>query len=458
MANLLGLVIAVFFSISLISYFAIKNFVISESKEQLELNIKLLQLSDLQDVDLQELSRQVNTTTKDRITIITLEGEVLADSTGNASQMENHAKREEIIAANTAVFGHAVRNSTTTHIEYLYVAKKVPLNSRELYLRMATPLSKILSNFYHLWFQIVVVLLSFTIIAVAISINMSKKVRYDIKQITNYLDAIANKEYKAVLKTKHFSEFLYIALNLKEMAKKLSTRAKQKRKHTARLRLMNRQRNDILSAISHEFKNPVAAILGFSETLIDDPDIDPTMRNRFLEKIRNNTMKITQMIDRIALAIKLENNDLTVQRSEFDLSEVVKEAIQNQNSKYRDRTISFDEKPKTIYADKIMIDNVVTNLIDNALKYSQDDVKVVYKDKKLLVVDRGIGISEEELTKISAKFYRVEKNSWDNSMGLGLAIVSFILQLHDTTLFIKSEETEGSSFGFSFENMTKKRQ
>ncbi len=119
MANLLGLVISVFFSISLISYFAIKNFVISESREQLELNIKLLQLSNLQDVDLQELSRQVNTTTKDRITIITLEGEVLADSTGNASQMENHAKREEIIAANTAVFGHAVRYSTTTHIDYL---------------------------------------------------------------------------------------------------------------------------------------------------------------------------------------------------------------------------------------------------------------------------------------------------------------------------------------------------
>jgi len=453
LANLLGLVLAVFFSISLISYFSIKNFVISESREQLELNIKLLQLSNLEDVNLQTLSQKVHLITHDRITIIALDGTVLADSSSDATQMENHAHRKEILASKDTNFAHAIRYSTTTHMDYLYVATKLNINKQDLYLRMAAPLDKIMSNFYAVWMQIIVVLLSFTLIAIALAFNMSKKVRYDIKQITNYLEAITNKEYKAVIKTQHFSEFLYIALNLKEMAKKLLTRSKQKRKYTAKLRLINRQRNDLLSAISHEFKNPIAAISGYSETLIDDPDIDPKMRERFLQKIQNNTAKVTDMIDRIAFTIKLENNDLQLRPTSFDLSTVVKEAIQNQSSKYKNRTITFDEKPLTIYADKIMIDTVITNLIDNALKYSQDDIKVLYKNSELLVEDKGIGIGEEEILKISSKFYRVEKNTWDNSMGLGLAIVSYILQLHNSALIIKSKENKGSTFSFSFEPM-----
>ncbi len=452
---MLGLVMAVLLSTAIISYFAIKGFVLSESREQLELNIELLQLTKLQDKDLQELSIKVHDITHDRITMIGLDGTVLADSFTEAVTMENHAGREEIMDAKKNGFGHAVRYSTTTHIDYLYVAKEVEVNNQALYLRMATPLSKIMSNFYDLWLQILVIMFSFIIVAVALSFSMSKKVSYDIKQITNYLDAIADKEYKAVIKTRYFSEFLHISLNLKEMAKKLASRAKQKRKYTARLRLMNRQRNDVLSAVSHEFKNPIAAILGYSDTLIDDPKIDLKMRNRFLEKIRSNTLKITHMIDRIALAIKLETNDLQAEYAQFDLTELVREAIQNQNSKYRDRKISFDEKPTSVYADKIMLDNVVTNLIDNALKYSEEDIKIIYKNSQLLVVDKGIGISEEELSKVSAKFYRVEKNSWDNSIGLGLAIVSYILQLHETSLIIESQEGEGSRFGFSFKKMKK---
>ena len=452
---MLGLVMAVLLSTAIISYFAIKGFVLSESREQLELNIELLQLTKFQEKDLQELSQKVHNITHDRVTIIALNGTVLADSFTEAVAMENHASREEIMDAEKNGFGHAVRYSTTTHIDYLYVAKEVEVNNRALYLRMATPLSKIMSNFYDLWLQILVIMFSFIIVAVALSFSMSKKVSYDIKQITNYLDAIADKEYKAVIKTRYFSEFLHISLNLKEMAKKLASRAKQKRKYTARLRLMNRQRNDVLSAVSHEFKNPIAAILGYSDTLIDDPKIDEKMRNRFLEKIRSNTLKITHMIDRIALAIKLETNDLQAEYSQFDLSELVREAIHNQKSKYRDRKIFFDEKPTPIYADKIMLDNVVTNLIDNALKYSQEEVEIVYKHSQLLVVDKGIGISEEEISKVSSKFYRVEKNSWDNSMGLGLAIVSYILQLHETSLIIESKEGEGSRFGFSFKKMKK---
>ncbi len=91
---------------------------------------------------------------------------------------------------------------------------------------------------------------------------------------------------------------------------------------------------------------------------------------------------------------------------------------------------------------------VLTNLLDNALKYSEEDVVISIVKGRLIVTDRGMGIAPKELEQIASKFYRVHKNSWDNSMGLGLAIVSYILKLHHCELEIKSKVTEGSSFGF----------
>ena len=96
-----------------------------------------------------------------------------------------------------------------------------------------------------------------------------------------------------------------------------------------------------------------------------------------------------------------------------------------------------------------MIEMVIVNLLDNAMKYSSDDVTIKLGKKRLSVKDKGIGISEDDLANIQTKFYRVDKNSWDNSMGLGLAIVNYILNLHDKRLDIKSEPHVGSSFGFT---------
>jgi two-component system, OmpR family, phosphate regulon sensor histidine kinase PhoR len=288
-----------------------------------------------------------------------------------------------------------------------------------------------------------------------IALKISKKIRHDLLQITEYLREVSDKNYKAIVKPEYFSEFLYIALTLKNLAKKLNNRDKQKRKYTARLRLINKQRNDVLSAISHEFKNPIASIQGYAETLLDDPNADTKIRQRFLEKIMQNGKKISTMLDRIALSVKLENNDLKTKPSTFDLAELVQDVIMNLSKKYKDREISFAGEAYTITADKTMIETVIINLIDNAMKYSQEDVTVSIMDNKLMVIDKGMGIAEKELNKIASKFYRVQKNTWDNSMGLGLAIVTYVLRLHDSDLHIDSKEGEGSIFSFDLRPMQK---
>ena len=452
-ANVVGLFLATLLISSVVSYYTLKSFVIAENKEVLERSIALMQLQSFRYSDLDRIAANTNAAIQDRVTFVAEDGTVLADSDSDKFLMENHANRYEIMQARRDGQGADTRYSRTMHMHYLYVAKKILVDDQVIYLRLATPLHTIMSNFYTLWSRLIVIFVFFMAIGLALSYRMSKRVRYDIEQIVKYLEDISNKKYKAVIKTRYFSEFLHIALNLKELAKKLATRDKQKRKYTAKLRLVNKQRNDILSAISHEFKNPIASIMGYADTLLDDPNVNPKIRTRFLEKILSNARKITHMIDRLALSVKLENNDLRIHPMRFNLVDLIQDVILNLSTKYRDREINFVGEECMVYADREMLDNVLTNLIDNALKYSEEDVTVSIADEKLMVIDKGMGISESELDKVASKFYRVDKNTWDNSMGLGLAIVGYILQLHDTKLIIESKVGEGSRFGFALTKM-----
>lgn len=439
----------------LISYAVLKSIVINHNEVHLQNSISIMSLELSKVKNLDEYVSKVAKATNLRVTIINDDGVVIAESDANKNTMDNHGHRYEIKQANEKEFSHVVRYSKTVKADFLYVAKKLVLNGKKVYIRLSVSLSQIMDEFYSLWSKLIFLFLIILLSALYTSKKMSKKIVYDIKQITEYLDEISNKNYKATIKTENFHEFLQISLLLKNLVKKLHKRDKQKRKHTAKLRLINRQRNDILSAISHEFKNPVAAIIGYAQTLQEDPNINPEIRDKFLSTISSNGDKISKMLDRLALSVKLENSDLEIKESEFDLATLCEEAASNLSSKYKGRNITVDAQQCIVVADKMMIELVLINLIDNALKYSEGDVEVILKGDVLFVTDKGIGIKEEYLDKVTSKFYRVERNSWDNSMGIGLAMVKYILKEHDTSLDIKSIYSEGSTFSFSIKKMRK---
>jgi two-component system phosphate regulon sensor histidine kinase PhoR len=432
---------------------ALKSIIIEHSENHLENAIVMMGL-DLEKIDdLDAYSLIVNKHTNLRVTMIDADGVVIAESSADKSTMDNHASRYEIMQANKDEFSHITRYSKTLKVDFLYVAKKFSYRDKNIYIRLSMSLAQVMSDFYSLWSKLFLVFLTVVLIAFYISKRMSARIIYDIEQITIFLDEISNKNYNAIIKTKYFYEFLQISLMLKNLVKKLSTRDKQKRKYTAKLRLMNKQRNDILSAISHEFKNPVASIIGYTQTLQEDPDINPKIREKFLSKISSNGDKISQMLDRLALSVKLENDDLKMEIKRFDMKTLCEEVVSNLSLKYRDREITLEATKTMIEADKTMIELALINLVDNALKYSEVEVNVVLKDNELSVIDKGIGIQEENIDKVTAKFYRVKKNTWDNSMGIGLAMVSYILKMHNSKLQIKSQFAEGSVFSFSLKEM-----
>ncbi|MDD3476161.1 MAG: ATP-binding protein [Sulfurimonas sp.] len=449
------LFVGTLFITSIISYLTLKSIVIEHNKNHLKHAIEIMDLELNSVNDLDKYIADIYEKTSLRTTVVDEAGNVLADSEANKVQMDNHAQRFEIIESNTKEYGYIIRYSKTLKMDFLYVAKKITYKDRESYIRVSMSLAQIMDDFYSLWIKLFFIFMGILFIALLISKRMSRKVVYDIEQITNYLDEISDKNYKAIIKTKYFYEFLQISLLLKNLVKKLSKQEKKKSKYMAKLRLINRQKNDILSAISHEFKNPVASIIGYAQTIQDDSDMPKIVRDKFLLKISSNGEKISKMLDRLTLSVKLENEDFAITKSAFDLKVLCDEVASNLETKYKDRKILLNVESITLFSDKTMLELALVNLVENALKYSSSDIFIELKDNMILVKDSGIGIKEEELKNITKKFYRVDKNSWNNSMGLGLAMVSYTLKLLGSSLEIESKFGQGSTFSFSIEPMLK---
>lgn len=449
------LFVSALFITSVISYLTLKSTIIEHNKNHLKHAIELIEIELENIADMDAYVAKIHKQTSLRITIITEDGRVLAESNADKTEMDNHALRLEVMQSNSEDYGDVIRYSNTVNADFLYVAKKVAYRDGHIYIRLSMSLVQIMDDFYSLWKKLLFAFLGVLFFAALVSQQMSKRVIYDIRQITNYLDEVSSKNYKAVIKTKYFYEFLQISLMLKNLVKKLNKNEKKKSKHMAKLRLINKQKNDILSAISHEFKNPVAAIIGYSQTIQEDSEMPKNIRDKFLGKITSNGEKISKMLDRLTLSVKLENGDLKVNKSEFELGQLCHEVASNLLLKHKNREIVVSVEPTILFTDKTMLELILINLIDNALKYSKSDVVVALEGQRLLVKDSGIGIKEDELQKVTSKFYRIDKNSWDNSMGLGLAMVTYTLKMLDSSLEIESKFGKGSIFGFGIAKIVK---
>lgn len=433
----------------LVSYFTIKSDNIERYQIELESHIKIIkhQLPNIE--DLEAFAKMIKESSNIRFTLIDEAGVVLVDSDKDNETMDNHSHREEIIKAQKMEFAHAVRFSDSVQSNFLYVAHRVKLDDRILFLRLATNIDTIMHTFYDLWIKLTIIFGLNILAGLYGAYIFSQKVRHEIDKIIENLQQIADKDYKISLSSHFCLEFFEIANYLKKLAAKLEKRAKQKRKYTAKIKLISQQRSDVISAISHEFKNPIASIMGYAQTLLDDPHANPQIRERFLGKIVQNGQKISGMIDRLTLTTKFENGDFNTQNSTFDVVKMTQDIAQSFREKHHNRPIVCT-LPETfpITADRTMIEIVISNLIDNALKYSDDTIEIYLTEGSLHVKDNGVGIKEEEIEKVTQKFYRSNSHSWDNSMGLGLALVNYILKMHNSMLEIQSSLGVGSDFSF----------
>jgi len=274
------------------------------------------------------------------------------------------------------------------------------------------------------------------------------RMQKELKTLNKYLSNIEKVDkihYKARFFTKEFED---INENLIKILKASKKREDVKQRYNAKLKLKNRQRGDMISAIAHEFRNPIASIMGYAQTLEEDKEIPQALQEKFLGKIYNNGTKIEALLSRLVLWNKFESGEATLHPTSFDMLTLIEEVKTSLEDKYPTRHIEVRGESYSVEADRTLLDIVLKNLIENALKYSKEEIIVSIEEGKVSVEDKGSGISSSDLGKVTKKFYRSGTHTWDNSMGLGLSIVKSILTLHGSKLEIESEENKGSVFFF----------
>ncbi|QKF74291.1 two-component system sensor histidine kinase [Aliarcobacter faecis] len=445
----LTIFIAILITLTLITYFWAKNLYINQIEENLIQNIDILSvvLEDSKDINstkklVKELSSKLNL----RISIIDENGDVIAESHKSLDGIKNHSNRVEIIQAKNIGLGKDRRVSETLEKDFLYIAKKIFLNNQIYYIRMADYTNKIKDNFMKLTFEIFMYITFFLIIAFLSTYFISIKIKKETDSILYFLKDITKKKKPIFLKSNYTYEFYKIAKLLNKVSQKLLKKEEEKAKHTAKLTLANRQKDDIISAISHEFKNPIAIISGYSQTLIEDKNLSQDVQLKFLSKIESNSNKLSSIIDKLRLTLRLQEKKQELVKTKVNLLSLIENCVSDLKIKYKTREMNIEKNEVFIDADETLLSIAISNIIENALKYSNKDIEIKIEKNCLSITDFGIGISKEDLEKIDKKFYRASSNDWNNSLGLGLFIVKSILKYHNFELKVNSIVNSGSTF------------
>ncbi len=221
---------------------------------------------------------------------------------------------------------------------------------------------------------------------------------------------------------------------------------------------LNQVRQDFVANVSHELKTPLTSLRGYAETLLDGGLDDAEHREGFVRIIRDQAERLQRLVDDLLSLADLERPDMRLRREPFDL----REAVERQVTTLRDRagqaglTISLEPgEPTPVLADRLRIDQVIANLLDNAIKYTERGgvrVRVGRAGPRAWceVEDSGPGIPPEDVPRIFERFYRVDKarSREKGGTGLGLSIVRHILALHGGRVTVESALGRGTTFRF----------
>lgn len=223
------------------------------------------------------------------------------------------------------------------------------------------------------------------------------------------------------------------------------------------IELLERIRQEFLSNVSHELRTPLTSIMAFVETLEDGAIDDQENNHRFLSVIRKNAERMHHLIDDILELSSIEAGTIRIEPKNVLISTLVNDIFLNLSGKATERKIKLVNKidaDKTVWADKIRLEQMLTNLIDNAAKFSRMEGQVTLsleeKDNTCLinVADEGEGISSEHLQRIFERFYRTDRarSREIGGTGLGLAIVKHLARLHGGEVSVVSHLGKGSIF------------
>ena len=256
-----------------------------------------------------------------------------------------------------------------------------------------------------------------------------------------------------------------ITTDMETLTKEVQKFARDKKLEIETLKIREEYRREFLGNISHELKTPLFTVQGYLLTLLDGAMEDKTIRKKYLQRADKGVERLIYIVKDLDMITKLETGDIHLEVSRFDIVEVVQNVFDLLEMKASKKkiTLAFDTKyakPIWVLADQEKIQQVVTNLVVNSIKYGKKGgttevgIEDLTKDKVIVrITDNGEGIEKQNIPRLFERFYRVDKSGArsEGGSGLGLAIVKHIIEGHDEKIYVESQIGVGSEFSFTLE-------
>jgi two-component system phosphate regulon sensor histidine kinase PhoR len=249
------------------------------------------------------------------------------------------------------------------------------------------------------------------------------------------------------------------------LTKQVKKFATDKKLEIETLKVREEYRREFLGNVSHELKTPLFTVQGYLSTLLDGAINDKNVRKKYLERAEKGVERLIYIVEDLDMISKLEMGDLNLELTRFDIVELIQSVFDLLEMKADKKNIilMFDRKYNKaikVFADKEKIQQVLTNLVMNSIKYGKENgtTEVTIEDlvnDKIIVRfrDNGEGIEQHYIPRLFERFFRVDKSGArsEGGSGLGLSIVKHIIEAHGEKIYVESEFGKGSEFSFTLE-------
>lgn len=388
------------------------------------------------DFDADDIGVYASVDTNDlRLTLIAPDGSVLYDNQADETSMQNHLDRPEIAEAFENGDGQVIRKSETLNKSTYYYA--ILLKSGRV-LRIARETNNVISMFLAAVPVMLVVMAILVCVTIIVTHYLTRNILKPIEQMANSLDDDTH-----IVAYKEMRPFIDMI-----------------QKQHADIVKSSQMRQEFTANVSHELKTPLTSISGYSE-LIETGMATEADVHHFATEIHKNSNRLLTLINDIIRLSELDVSEDAPLMEKIDLAVIARTATDMLaiNAEKNSVTLSYDGSHGYIYANKMMMEELVYNLTDNAIRYNNKngsvDVSVKAEDGKVIlrVKDTGIGIPKEHQERIFERFYRVDKSRSKSTggTGLGLAIVKHIVARNNAQLDMDSEPGKGTDIKVTFD-------
>ena len=258
-----------------------------------------------------------------------------------------------------------------------------------------------------------------------------------------------------------------ITTDMSTLIQEVEKFAKDRKLEIETLKIREEYRREFLGNVSHELKTPLFTVQGYLLTLLDGAMNDEAIKEKYLKRAEKGVERLIYIVKDLDMITKLETGEIHLELTEFNIIEVIQNVFDllEMRAAKKNITLTFDIKYKhkiLVYADKEKIQQVVTNLIMNSIKYGKENgttevsIEDLTKNKAIVrITDNGEGIEKKYISRLFERFYRVDKSGArsEGGSGLGLAIVKHIIEGHDEKIYVESQFGVGSEFSFTLEKV-----